>query len=279
MATKVQKVVPAVIALGVLVQLTVPAFAQYNNGNNNNNGYNNGYAPSQQPSYNNYNAASTPNYNNGNNYQQGRVAFVPAGMMLPVSLTTAISTDVAQPGDLVSATLNEPVNLGNGNIPAGSTITGRVVSAKAGGFLGRSGMLSVKFNSLRTPSGAEVPMSAHIVGGIGKYTEVGAQSGTFAGETWKNKAGQAALRGGLGAGAGAALGTAIGAIAGSGHGTTGRAVGRGAWSGAAIGGGLGVAQSTLLRKGKNVKIASGTPMQLQLDAPMSISQNMQTGAF
>jgi hypothetical protein len=269
MATQVQKVVPAAIALGILIQTAVPAFAQSYNSYNNNNGYN------------------PPSYNNGNNYnstntpppQQGRVAFVPAGMMFPVSLSTSISTDVASPGDMISGTLSDSINLGNTVIPAGSMVTGRVVASKAGGFLGRSGMLTVKFNSLRTPNGCEVPMSAHVVGEIGKYNETSAQSGTYAGETWKNKVGQTALRGGLGAGLGAGLGTAIGAIAGSGTHRTGRAVGRGAWSGAAIGGGLGVADSLLLRKGKNVKIAAGTPIQLQLDAPMSLSQNTQMGAF
>ena len=120
-------------------------------------------------------------------------------------------------------------------------------------------------------------MTAHIVGGVGKYTDVGSdQSDSFRGETWKTKAGQAAIRGAVGAGAGAALGTAIGAIASRGR---SRGVGRGAWSGAAIGGGLGVAQSVLLRKGKNVLISSGQQMQLQLDAPMSVVSNVQTGAF
>ena len=266
MAIHVRKIVPALTALGFLAQMAGPAIAQQ---------YNNGYSA---PAYNNYNSASTmpPNQDP---YQRGRVSFVPAGMVFPVNLSTSISTDVARPGDLVQATLTQNVNLGNGVIPAGSTVIGQVTSAKAGGFMGRSGMLSVKFNTLRTPNGAEAPMAAHVVGGMGKYTEIAAQSDTYAGETWKTKVGQGAIRGAIGAGTGAALGAAIGAIAGSGHGTTGRAVGRGAWSGAAIGGGLGVAQSVFLRKGKNVNIASGTPMQLQLDAPLTISQSSQVGAF
>jgi hypothetical protein len=48
--------------------------------------------------------------------------------------------------------------------------------------------------------------------------------------------------------------------------------GRGAWSGAAIGGGVGLADSLLLRKGKNVDIHSGTPIQLQLDAPVQLDR-------
>lgn len=260
MATYVQKAVPAITAFGMVVSLAVPAFAQY--------------------SPNSYNSFNT-NTNTNSNYNpyQGRVQYIPAGLTFPVTLSTSISTDVARPGDTVQAMLNQPINLGNGMLPAGSVVMGTVTEARSGGFMGRSGMLGVKFNRLRTPNGQDVPMSAHIVGGIGKYMPVAAQSDTFAGETWKTKAGQAAVRGLVGAGTGAALGTAIGAIAGS-HGTRGAALGRGAWSGAAIGGGLGVTQSLLLRKGKNVTIASGQQMQLQLDAPMSLSLNgPQYGAF
>jgi len=211
--------------------------------------------------------------------QRGRVVYAPAGLTMPISLQTSISTQVARAGDMVQATINNPVSLGDATIPAGSTVIGTVVDAKSGGFLGRAGMLGIKFNRLRTTDGAETPISAHIVGGIGKYTDVGNdESDTVRGETWKTKVGQAGIRGALGAGTGAALGTAIGAIAAR----SGRGAGRGAWSGAAIGGGAGVAQSLLLRRGKEVTIASGTQMQLQLDAPVSISAGgapPYTGAF
>ena len=107
----------------------------------------------------------------------------------------------------------------------------------------RSGSLTIKFNRLRTPDGAETPISAHIVGGIAKYTQTGSdESGNVKGEGWKAKLGQTAIRGGLGAGLGAGLGTAVGAIAGG-----GRGAGMGAWSGTAIGGGIGVGDM-LLRK-------------------------------
>ena len=89
-----------------------------------------------------------------------------------------------------------------------------------------------------------------------------------------NKVGSVAFRGLLGTGGGAALGTAVGAIAGGGHGA-----GMGAWSGAAIGGGLGVADSLLLRKGKDVTIPSGTQMNLQLDAPVSVAGVVPSGGY
>lgn len=197
-------------------------------------------------------------------YQQGRVVYAPAGTVLPISLETSISTQVARPGDLIQARLNQEIPLGNGSIPAGSQFTGQITEARAGGRLERSGTLSITFNQLRTPDGVVTPISAHIVGGIGKYK--GDQSGTYKGEGMTAKFGQAAIRGGLGAGLGAGLGTAVGAIAGH-----GRGAGTGAWSGAAIGGGLGLADSLVLRKGRDVVIQSGTSMQLQLDSPINLS--------
>lgn len=210
-----------------------------------------------------YNTASVRD----SGYRQGRVVYAPAGLVMPITLQTSISTQVAKPGDMIQATLPQSVMLGDSQIPAGSTVIGTITDASAGKYLGRAASLTIKFNRLRTPDGSETPITAHLVGGIGKYIDGGSdQDDTLRGETWKTKAGQAAIRGAIGAGTGAALGTAIGAIAGG-----GRGVGRGAWSGTAIGGGVGVAQSLILRKGKEVTIQSGTQMQLQLDAPVSVA--------
>jgi hypothetical protein len=210
-------------------------------------------------------------------YRTGRVIYAPAGLTIPINLQTAISTQVAKPGDLIQATINQAVMLGDSQIPAGSTVIGTVTDASAGKYLGRASSLTIKFNRLRTTDGTETPITAHLVGGIGKYVDGGSdQDDTLRGETWKTKVGQAGIRGAIGAGTGAALGTAVGAIAGGRGG-----VGRGAWSGTAIGAGAGVAQSLIMRKGKEVTIPSGTSMQLQLDAPVSIAGGgaQMTGNF
>lgn len=198
-------------------------------------------------------------------YRQGRVAYAPAGLVIPAQLNTSIATQVARPGDMIQAGISQAVILGDSQIPAGSVLLGQVSEAKKGGYLGMSGKLEIQFNRIRTPDGTETPIVAHIVGGIGKYDDKDG-NGELVGETWKGKTVQAVGRGAVGAGVGAALGTAVGAIAGGRGG-----VGRGAWSGTAIGGGAGVAQSLLLRKGKDVTIPSGTPLQIQLDAPSSIA--------
>lgn len=209
------------------------------------------------------------NYNPGYNppppgYRHGRVVYAPAGTMLNATLSTSISSQVARPGDLIQANISQAVNLGDSQIPAGSVLMGQVTDSKAGGRLGLAGKLGVQFNRLRTPDGIETPISASLVGGIGNYDEN--DNGVMAGETWKRKTVQAGVRGAAGAGLGAALGTAVGAIAGG-----GRGAGRGAWSGTAIGGGVGVASSLALRKGRDVTIPSGTPIQVRLDAPVSIA--------
>lgn len=196
-------------------------------------------------------------------YRQARVVYAPAGLMIPATLDTSIATSVAKAGDMIQAKVSQAIILGDSQIPVGTTLIGQVTDSKAGKFLGRTGALDITFNRLRTPDGQEAPISATIVGEIGKYDNV--EDGAIKGETWKGKVVQAGVRGAVGAGTGAALGTAIGAIAGG-----GRGAGRGAWSGTAIGAGLGVAQSLIARKGSDVVIPSGTAIELKLDSPLQL---------
>ena len=199
-------------------------------------------------------------------YRQGRVVFIPAGMTIPVSMTSSATSETARAGDTVEARVSETVNLGDTSIAAGSVVIGKIIESMPGAKLGRSGLLGIRFTTLRTAGGGETPITAHIVGGIGQYGEIGSQTNLLKGESTENKVKQALARGAVGAGGGALLGTAIGAIAGH-----GRGAGRGAIAGTAIGGALGVAESLLLRKGGDVKVTSGQTLKLQLDAPASIA--------
>lgn len=202
-------------------------------------------------------------------YKQARVVYAPAGLMIPATLDTSIATSVAKAGDMIQAKVSQAIILGDSQIPVGTTLIGQVTDSKAGKFLGRTGALDITFNRLRTPDGQEAPISATIVGEIGKYDSI--EDGAIKGETWKGKVVQAGVRGAVGAGTGAALGTAIGAIAGG-----GRGAGRGAWSGTAIGAGLGVAQSLIARKGSDVVIPSGTAIELKLDSPLQLAGSPST---
>lgn len=198
---------------------------------------------------------------------QGHLVYIPAGMMIPAKLSTSVSSEVAQPGDVIKASVNEAVNLENGSIPAGSMLIGEVVSSEAGQRMGKSGELTLRLTTLRTPDGVETPITAHIANSAGGFAQVPNGPGTtLKGETTHNKIESSAIRGAIGAGAGALLGTTIGAIAGGGHGA-----GRGALAGVIIGGGLGVADALLLRKGANVVLPSGQQLQVEFDSPAQLA--------
>jgi hypothetical protein len=199
-------------------------------------------------------------------YKSGRVIYVPAGMVLPVIIRTGLSSESARAGDPVQATLAQPVIMGDCQLPPQTVLTGVVTDSAPGTGLSHSGALGLKFSSMQLPDGSSAPISAHIVGRLGKYERREGAVDTFRGETTDQKIEDAALRGAIGAGGGAIMGTVIGAIAGH-----GRGAGRGALAGLTIGGALGVADSLLLRKGANVRLDSGQALNLQLDAPAQIS--------
>ncbi|HEY9787305.1 MAG TPA: hypothetical protein V6D17_18080, partial [Candidatus Obscuribacterales bacterium] len=85
------------------------------------------YPPQPQPGYNPYGVpAQTPPpvfpgapqpysgapYGAPPPYYRGSVAYAPQGLVMPISLSTAISTQVAKAGDFVQATLSQNVSLG-----------------------------------------------------------------------------------------------------------------------------------------------------------------------
>ena len=205
-------------------------------------------------------------------YTAPRMALAPAGLVMPITLSTGISTSVAAEGDPIEARVAQTMPLGAASIPAGSVITGFVTNAEASGRMGHSGHLGIKFVRMITPDGAQYPITAHVVGGLQTYHEnPEAGQDQFRGDNGGTKLKAAAVRGAAGAGAGALLGTAVGGISGGGWGA-----GRGAWSGTVIGAGLGVADSVLLRKGREINLKRGTPMQLRLDNPVSIACTQAT---
>ncbi len=215
--------------------------------------------------------AQTNNATSGatTNYHQGKVVFIPQGMVLPISLKTAISSRIASPGDRIEAELADNVNLGDVTLPKGSILRGTVTSAQAGARKNVPGQLGVKFTSLVSADGVETPIRGHLIGGIsqlGKASEDGNVS--YTGETKKDKYKQMGIRAAVGAGAGTLLGAVIGAI--SGH----HGAGRGAMAGLVIGGGLGAADGYFLRKGRDVNLASGKTMQLQLDSPVRLTSSI-----
>lgn len=204
-------------------------------------------------------------------YARARVIFVPAGLVMPLKLSTALSSQISKPGDVVIATLTDPVNLGDAIIPANTMITGRVTKSASGAYLSKSGRLGIKFTSMRTPDGVDTPITAHILGSIGKFQVLQEGTDVFRGETGETKLKKALVGAAVGAGSGALLGTTIGAIAGG-----GRGAGRGSLAGIAIGTGVGLL-SSYLQKGSDVSVSSQETVKLQLDAPARFAMTSFAG--
>jgi hypothetical protein len=134
---------------------------------------------------------------------------VPAGTVLTVRTTDALSSKASQPGQTFLATLAQPVSVhGKPALPAGATVSGRVVSAKAKGRIKGGGELAIALVSVSV-RGRTYPLQSDVldttVKGKGKRTAANA-GGVAAG---------GALIGGL---AGGGKGAGIGALAGAGAG-------------------------------------------------------------
>jgi hypothetical protein len=134
---------------------------------------------------------------------------VPAGTALTVRLGQALGSKSSQTGQTFIATLAQPVTVGGTSaIPAGSTVSGTVVSAKAKGKVKGEGELILALTSI-TVKGKNYAIRTgtldSTVKGKGKRT---------AATTGGGAAGGALIGGIAGGGKGAAIGALVGAGAG-----------------------------------------------------------------
>jgi hypothetical protein len=140
---------------------------------------------------------------------------VPSGTALTVRLGQALGSKASQTGQTFLATLAQPVSVGGRTaFPAGSTVSGTVVTAKAKGRFKGEGELDLALTSISVKGQTLTIQTAVLestVKGKGKRTAV-ATGGSAAG---------GALIGGL---AGGGKGAGIGALAGAGAGLIGGAV-------------------------------------------------------
>jgi len=91
------------------------------------------------------------------------VVTLAAGTALAVTISDAITSETAQPGDRVSATLKSPVISGDRvAFPAGSRVEGRITDVKSAkkGFKDTGGALSISFNRLVAPDGHSASIEA-----------------------------------------------------------------------------------------------------------------------
>lgn len=189
---------------------------------------------------------------------QGYVVVVPAGVNLPVTTTSELSSSNLSLGQSVSVILTNGFYYNNVCVaPAGSTITGNVINLRKGGHAGKNGQIQIRFTQINTPYGNVIPISAMI-----KTTDgTGILKAGTAVDTTKEYAKDLAI----GSGAGAVAGLTMGALAGG-------SVGKGAAYGTAVGAGAGLIKS-LWDKGEDVTIPVNSCIELTIDQPVTIQAN------
>jgi len=91
------------------------------------------------------------------------VVTLAAGTALALTIPDAISSETAQPGDRVTATLKSPIISGDRvAFPAGSRVEGKITDVKSAkkGFKDTGGALSISFNRLVAPDGHSATIEA-----------------------------------------------------------------------------------------------------------------------
>jgi hypothetical protein len=139
---------------------------------------------------------------------------VPAGTTLTVTVGQALSSKTSQTGQTFIATLAQPVSVGGRTaIPAGSTVSGTVVSAKSKGKIKGQGELNLALTSITVRGRThdiQTGVLDNTVKGKGKRTAVATGGGAAGGALIGGIAG-----GGKGAGIGALVGAGAGLLGGS----------------------------------------------------------------
>jgi hypothetical protein len=175
---------------------------------------------------------------------------VPAGTVIPIRLTSRVSTKNSRDGDGVYARTAFPVTVNNKIvIPEGSFVRGKITEVRKPGRVKGKGELTLNFQTLVLPNGINIPI----------YTSLGGAGGAG------NRKGEATVQGDSSKGddaktigTDAAAGGLIGVVANGGK-------------GAAIGGAGGAAVGTaavLLTRGKDLVLEPGTTIEIVLDRPI-----------
>lgn len=202
-------------------------------------------------------------------------SWAPPGLVIPLTLETALSSRSSRDGDHVAASVCRNVALeGCGYIPAGTQVTGRVTEAKGAGFMLHQGSLSLCFDRMQFPDGRTFPISAHMLGGMGEvgdgdipYSDVHGSQG------WRQRMEQMGVE------------SAVGNVVEGGAGLSGFVEGGGynllrggnplyglsaLTSGTTVMGLFQVAGG-LLRHGRNVIVPAGTQFQIRLDSGLTVA--------
>ncbi|MDZ4833451.1 MAG: hypothetical protein SGJ27_06695 [Candidatus Melainabacteria bacterium] len=198
---------------------------------------------------------------------QGRVTYVPTGTVVDATLTSPIDSAVAKAGDIFNANLYAPMFLGSDVVlPANTKLEGQVVGVDKGAMAGKNGVIALRLTAAVTPDGVRYPLSAVITADQVPDKKVVEKEGNLKGRTTSSTVKSGVLRTAAWTAGGTLLGICFAPIvAGS--------VGAGAIAGVATGGAVGLG-SNLWRKGKDVRIPSGTRIKFALDQPMAMSNEI-----
>jgi hypothetical protein len=197
--------------------------------------------------------------------QAAREATIEAETRARIVLQSQISSKLNEPGDPISAVLDEPVYVGGELVmPRGTEFHGRVTQAKPAGRVQKNGQISVIFEQIEMPWG-EVPVSV-VITAIDDWThdekmkanDEGKVTGSRSGERTAKNVERGATIGGAGALATVLMG------------------GGGAAAGSAIGGGL--LSGLLLTKGGDVRVTPGAVFRLKFVKPLTLPVIQQEGA-
>ena len=164
---------------------------------------------------------------------------VPAGTSLTIRLGSALSSKGTQAGQSFNGTLSNSVSVdGKTVIPAGSPVSGTVVSAKAKGKVSGEGELSLALTNVAV-KGTDYSITT---------------------QTWSQVAKGKGKRTAATTGGGAAVGALIGGLAGG---------GKGAAIGAGVGAGAGFAGGTLTGNSQ-VELPAESSVTFVLSAPLTL---------
>jgi hypothetical protein len=182
---------------------------------------------------------------------------VPAGTVIPVNLTSRISTKHAKDGDGIYAQTAVPIALNNEIlIPAGSFVRGKITHVTQPGRIKGRAELTFSFQHITLPTGASFEIYASL-GGTGGTVE---RKGEATVVRDKGDDGEQVL---TDSAKGTGTGAVVGAVYGGGVG--------GAAKGAAVGAAAGAAGSglaALIKRGDALVLEPGTMIEIVLDRPI-----------
>jgi len=192
---------------------------------------------------------------------------VPAGTKIPLTLTSALSTKTATPGDAVYLHTNFPVIVGGRVvIPAGVFVQGYVDGLQRGGKVKGRAELMMHFVSMAFPNGVVIALPGAVDKVPGTNgAEVKDKEGLI--QQSSDKAGDAKTIAGT-----TITGAGVGSLAGYPSGNAGMGAGIGAGAGAAAG-----LLITMMKHGDAIVFPAGSTVTMVMQRPLEVQEQQLRG--